>query len=107
MAIQVTGLFQNPANEQIFKDPILLLVPHLVAWGEIILDINILNASEEVLGAFPFSIDKDSLSYENINTSDCYAGLLKSIQNKLIEYLPTTNDVNLEATYDVYVKIIP
>ena len=29
MAIKITGLFENPTTEEIFKDPTLVLVPHL------------------------------------------------------------------------------
>ena len=43
MAIKITGLFENPTTEEIFKDPTLVLVPHLEPYGKINMDVDFLS----------------------------------------------------------------
>lgn len=90
MAIKITGLFINPLTEQIFKDPTLVLVPHLEAYGKINMDVNILNPNGDIKGCISY-FDITNLNYDILNI-DPYSHLIKTLQNyvvnKLLEIYP-------------------
>jgi hypothetical protein len=104
MAIKVEGFFKNPINGQIFESPILAMVPHLVTWGNILLDVNILNKDEELIGAFSIDINKNNLVYPI--GDDAYTNLIKAIESNILTYLPTSNEINSSAIYSNYIKIL-
>jgi hypothetical protein len=94
MAIQVTGLFQNPASGLIYQSPLLTLVPHLEYPGIINLDVHILNN-----GTVPYSnIDPLYLVY-NTDISDPYMQLIDALETMVIKNLQTSNNINVEATF--------
>ena len=90
MAIKITGLFENPISEQIFRDPVLVLIPHLEPYGKINMDVNILNANGDILGCIPYP-NIGNLNYGALDT-DPYSHLIKTLQdyviNKLLEIYP-------------------
>ena len=85
MAIKITGLFENPTTEEIFKDPTLVLVPHLEPYGKINMDVNILNANGDIKGSFPY-FDITNLSYDQLELNP-YIKLINALQNYLISKL--------------------
>jgi hypothetical protein len=90
MAIKITGFFTNPINEQIFKDPILILVPHLEPYGKINMDVNITNLNGDIKGSIAYS-DITNLTYEQTEVNP-YVKLINALQNyvisKLLEIYP-------------------
>ena len=90
MAIKITGLFENPITEQIFKDPILILVPHLEPYGKINMDVNITNLNEDIKGSIAYS-DITDLTYDQTEVNP-YVKLINALQNyvisKLLEIYP-------------------
>lgn len=90
MAIKITGLFENPITEQIFKDPILILVPHLEPYGKINMDVNITNANGDIKGSIPYT-DITNLIYDQLEVNP-YVKLINALQNyvisKLLEIYP-------------------
>lgn len=90
MAIKITGLFENPITEQIFKDPILILVPHLEPYGKINMDVNITNANGDIKGSIPYT-DITNLTYDQLEVNP-YVKLINALQNyvisKLLEIYP-------------------
>lgn len=90
MAIKITGLFENPITEQIFKDPTLVLVPHLEPYGKINMDVNIVNENGDIKGSFPYT-DITNLTYDQLEINP-YVKLINALQNyvisKLLEIYP-------------------
>lgn len=90
MAIKITGLFENPITEQIFKDPILILVPHLEPYGKINMDVNITNLNGDIKGSIAYS-DITNLTYDQTEVNP-YVKLINALQNyvisKLLEIYP-------------------
>jgi len=90
MAIKITGLFENPITEQIFKDPILILVPHLEPYGKINMDVNITNLNGDIKGSIFYS-DITDLIYDQTEVNP-YVKLINALQNyvisKLLEIYP-------------------
>ena len=90
MAIKITGLFENPITEQIFKDPILILVPHLEPYGKINMDVNITNLNGDIKGSIAYS-DITDLNYDQTEVNP-YVKLINALQNyvisKLLEIYP-------------------
>jgi hypothetical protein len=90
MAISVKGFFKNPYSKFIVEDPILELVPHLVPYGNISIDVNI-KCDNENMGAVPFIIDRENLIYdESIN--DGHDRLFNALQGYVLEELQDTNN---------------
>jgi hypothetical protein len=88
MAIKITGLFENPISEQIFKNPILVLVPHLEPYGKINMDVNITNLNGDVKGCIPYT-DITDLIYEESEVNP-YTNLINALQNYVISKLLET-----------------
>jgi hypothetical protein len=90
MAIKITGFFTNPTTEEIFKDPSLVLVPHLEPYGKINMDVNIVNANGDIKGSFPY-FDITNLTYDQSEINP-YVKLINALQNyvisKLLEIYP-------------------
>ena len=90
MAISVKGFFKNPYSKFIVEDPILELVPHLVPYGNISIDVNI-KCDNENMGAVPFIIDRENLVYdETIN--DGHDRLFNALQDYVLRELQDTNN---------------
>jgi hypothetical protein len=88
MAIKITGLFENPISEQIFRDPVLVLVPHLEPYGKINMDVNITNLNGDVKGCIPYT-DITDLIYEESEVNP-YTNLINALQNYVISKLLET-----------------
>jgi hypothetical protein len=90
MAIKITGLFENPITEQIFRDPILTLVPHLEPYGKIHLNVNITNLNGDIKGSITYT-DITNLSYDQLEANP-YINLINALQDyvivKLLEIYP-------------------
>lgn len=90
MAISVQGFFKNPYSKFITENPILELVPHLIPYGQISIDVNI-KCDNENMGAVPFFIDRENLVYdETIN--DGYDRLFNALQDYVLKELQDTNN---------------
>ncbi len=100
MAVQVTGYFKNPETEAIFKDPLLLIQFYGLPKGKLAVDVNIV-VNKEQRGAFPFEISVEDLDDTKVTTSSVYGELLRRIQDKLIEHIPSTNEENSTITLNV------
>jgi hypothetical protein len=85
MAIKITGLFENPISEQIFRDPVLVLVPHLEPYGKISMDVNITNLNGDVKGCIPY-LNITNLNYGTLD-SDPYSHLITVLQDYVINNL--------------------
>jgi len=85
MAIKITGFFTNPDTEQIFRDPILVLIPHLEAYGKIHLDVNITNLEGNIKGCISY-MNIEHLQYDILN-NDPYSNLIKTLQKYVIDDL--------------------
>ena len=97
MAIQVTGLFQNPISGLIYQSPLLILIPHLEYRGTINLDVHISNN-----GTIPYSnIDLTSLVY-NTDISDPYTQLIDALETMVLENLQTANEINKGSIFSKY-----
>lgn len=94
MAIQVTGLFQNPTSGLIYQSPLLTLVPHLEYPGIINLDVHISNN-----GTVPYSnISRDSLTY-NTGINDPYMQLIDALETMVVSNLETANEINKSSVF--------
>jgi hypothetical protein len=95
MAIQVTGLFQNPATGLIYESPKLTLVPHLEYAGVINMDVHIAGN-----GTVPYSnVDRTTLTYDSAIT-DPYNQLIDALETMVIANLQTANAINEQATFE-------
>jgi hypothetical protein len=95
MAIQVTGLFQNPATGLIYESPKLLLVPHLEYAGVINMDVHIGGN-----GTVPYSnVDRTTLTF-NTEITDPYNQLIDALETMAISNLQTANPINEQATFE-------
>ena len=90
MAIKITGLFENPISEQIFRDPVLVLIPHLEPYGKISMDVNITNLNGDVKGCIPY-LNITNLNYGALDINP-YSHLITVLQdyviNNLLEIYP-------------------
>ena len=90
MAISVKGFFKNPYSKFIVEDPILELVPHLVPYGNISIDVNI-KCDNQNMGAVPFIIDRENLVYDE-TIDDGHDKLFSALQDYVIKELQNTNN---------------
>lgn len=88
MAIQVTGLFQNPQSKQLFQSPKLELVPHLTYRGVIKMDVHIISDYKGTIGYE--NIDRDILQYDT-QITDPYNQLIDALETFVIENVSTSN----------------
>jgi hypothetical protein len=88
MAIQVTGLFQNPKSKQLFQSPKLELVPHLTYRGEIKMDVNIISDYNGAIGYE--NIDRDLLQYDT-EITDPYNQLIDALETFVIQDVSISN----------------
>ena len=89
MAIQVTGLFQNPQTNLIYESPLLTMVPQLLYANQIGLVINI-----GTMGSINYgSVDKDTLTYDPAIT-DAYMQLIDALDTYAIDVLKDANPIN-------------
>ena len=94
MAVQVTGLFQNPQTNLIYESPLLTMVPQLLYINQVGLIININD-----LGSINYgNIDKDSLTYDSLIT-DAYLQLVDALDTYAIEMLQNDNPINSASTF--------
>jgi hypothetical protein len=101
MAIQVTGLFQNPATGLIHQSPKLKLVPHLEYAGVINMDVHI-----EGNGTVPYSnIDRSTLTF-NTEITDPYNQLIDGLETMVIANLQTANPINEQAIFEKVVLFV-
>ena len=95
MAIQVTGLFQNPATGLIYESPKLTLVPHLEYAGVINMDVHIAGN-----GTVPYSnVDRTTLTF-NTEITDPYNQLIDGLETMVIANLQTANPINEQAIFE-------
>ena len=110
MAIQVTGLFQNPATGLIHQSPKLKLVPHLEYGGVINMDVHITGPSPatiphstentNVVGTVPYSnVDRTTLTF-NTEITDPYNQLIDALETMVISNLQDANTINEQATFE-------
>jgi hypothetical protein len=110
MAIQVTGLFQNPMTGLIHQSPKLKLIPHLRYAGIIDLNVHITGhlqasiphstANLHVVGSIPYSnIDRATLIY-NPEITDPYNQLIDALETMVIANLQDANSINEQATFE-------
>jgi hypothetical protein len=81
MAIQVTGLFENPKSKQLFQSPKLELVPHLTYRGEIKMDVNVISEYSGTIGYE--NVDRNILQYDT-EITDPYAQLIDALETFVI-----------------------
>jgi hypothetical protein len=116
MAIQVTGLFQNPATGLIHQSPKLKLVPHLEYAGVINMDVHITGPSSatiphstentSVVGTVPYSnIDRSTLTF-NTEITDPYNQLIDGLETMVISNLQTANPINEQAIFEKVVLFV-
>ena len=95
MAIQVTGLFQNPATGLIYESPKLTLVPHLEYAGVINMDVHIGGN-----GTVPYSnVDRTTLTYDSVIT-DPFNQLIDALETMVIANLQDANPINEQAIFE-------
>jgi hypothetical protein len=94
MAIQVTGLFQNPQTNLIYESPLLTMVPQLLYANQIGLVINI-----GTMGSINYgSVDKDTLTYDPAIT-DAYMQLIDALDTYAIDVLKDANPINRSSIF--------
>lgn len=97
MAVQVTGLFQNPQTNLIHESPILTMVPQLLYANGLELIINIGNN-----GSICYrNIDKDTLTYDPLIT-DAYLQLIDALDTYSISILQNANPINSASVFSKY-----
>lgn len=96
MAIQVTGLFQNPTTGLIYQSPKLTLDPHLEYAGLMNMDVHIGDRN----GTVPYSnIDRSLLKY-NTEITDPYNQLIDALETMVIDNLKNANEINSQSTFE-------
>jgi|LakMenE18May11ns_1017448.scaffolds.fasta_scaffold9951356_5 hypothetical protein len=101
MAVQVTGLFQNPATGLIYQSPLLTLVPHLEYAGIINMDVHIAGN-----GTVPYSnVDRTTLTY-NTEITDPYNQLIDALETMVINNLKDANEINQGSTFEKTVSFL-
>lgn len=98
MAIKITGYFQNPTQKQLYDSPNLILVPHLAPFGNILMDVNIVDDEQQHIGGFAMEVDRAYLVYDD-DIEDGHDRLFVALQDYTMGYLPTTNAANEKCTY--------
>jgi len=94
MAVQVTGLFQNPQTNLIYESPLLSMVPQLLYSNQVEILINIAD-----LGSINYrSVDKDTLTYDPLIT-DAYLQLIDALDTYTIDMLQNANAINSASTF--------
>ena len=94
MAVQVTGLFQNPQTNLVYESPLLTMVPQLVYADGLELIINIGDNGSVCYR----NIDKSSLTY-NVSITDPYSQLIDALDTYTIEMLQNANPINSASTF--------
>lgn len=94
MAVQVTGLFQNPQTNLIYESPLLIMIPQLVYADGLELIINIGDSGNLCYR----NIDKSSLTY-NVSITDPYSQLIDALDTYTIEMLQNANPINSASTF--------
>jgi hypothetical protein len=98
MAVQVTGLFQNPQTNLIYESPLLTMVPQLLYANGLELIVNIGSN-----GSICYrNVDKDTLTYDPLIT-DAYLQLIDALDNYTIGILQNANPINSASTFTKYV----
>jgi len=98
MAVQVTGLFQNPQTNLIYESPLLTMVPQLLYSNQVE---SVINISD--LGSINYgSVDKDTLTYDPLIT-DAYLQLIDALDTYAISMLQNANPINSASTFTKYV----
>lgn len=98
MAIQVTGLFQHPQTNQLFENPSLELIPHLIYAGILSMDVNI--SSTTGGGCIGYqNIDRNLLTYDE-TLEDPYTKLLVALQDYVVTDVQNYGTFNPQCTYD-------
>lgn len=87
MAIQVKGIFKNPQSKLMYDSPLLELAPHMLPYGKILVDANIVNDSLQV-GALAVEVNRQDLVYDD-KIDDGHDRLFQSIQDYVMEWLET------------------
>lgn len=100
MAIQVTGLFQNPNSKQLFQSPKLELVPHLTYRGVIKMDVHIVSEFNGTIGYE--NVDRDTLQYD-IEITDPYSQLIDALETFVIQDVSISNP---DCTFEKGVQFI-
>lgn len=100
MAIQVTGLFQNPQSNQLFQSPKLELVPHLTYRGVIKMDAHIISDYKGTIGYE--NINRDSLQYDT-QITDPYNQLIDALETFVIQDVSISNP---DCTFEKGVQFI-
>ena len=94
MAVQVTGLFQNPQTNLIYESPLLTMVPQLLYADGLELIINIRDN-----GSICYrNIDKNTLTYDP-SITDPYSQLIDALDTYSIEMLQNANPINRASTF--------
>ena len=94
MAVQVTGLFQNPQTNLIYESPLLIMIPQLVYADGLELIINIGDNGSVCYR----NIDKNSLTYDT-SITDPYSQLIDALDTYSIEILRNANPINSASTF--------
>jgi hypothetical protein len=103
MAIQVTGLFQNPISGLIYQSPTLKLVPILQYYGMVQMDVFI----NENVGAVPYPmISRNELTYDT-QITDPYDQLIDALENYVIDDLQNANSINSGSTFTKFTPTPP
>jgi hypothetical protein len=89
MAVQVTGLFQNPQTNLIYESPLLTMIPQLLYANRLELIISIGENGNIVYR----NIDKDTLTYNPVIT-DIYMQLIDALDTYAIDMLQNANTIN-------------
>ena len=103
MAIQVTGLFQNPISGLIYQSPTLKLVPILQYYGMVQMDVFI----NENVGSVPYQmISRTELTYDT-QIMDPYDQLIDALENYVIDDLQNANPINSGSTFTKFTPTPP
>ena len=97
MAVQVTGLFQNPQTNLIYESPILAMIPQLLYADRLELIISIGENGNIVYR----NIDKSTLTYDT-SITDIYSQLIDALDTYAIDMLQNANAVNSASIFSKY-----
>lgn len=85
MAIKVTGIFENPQSNLAYKSPLLELVPHMLPYGKIAIDVNIIVDDKQV-GAIGMPVERQALTYDT-KIEDGHDRLFAALQTHVLNEL--------------------
>ena len=97
MAVQVTGLFQNPQTNLIYESPLLTMIPQLLYANRLELIISIGENGNIIYR----NIDKDTLTYNPVIT-DIYTQLIDALDTYAIDMLQNANTINSASVFSKY-----